>query len=351
QQVAADEQRYLVQKDALAELESRRALVPHLQEEIKAELEAAAARLRQVEYELESTRIRCPFEARVESVSAHSSQVVTAPFAMATLTDMEAFEISVGIDPRELRWLTEDARPAALEQADNEATAEVLVRSTFQGREYTWRGYVTRFERIDEVTRTARLIVEVRNMDMASRGTVSGRGGPSSLAIGMYCRTELPAKPLEDAIMVPRHAIHENEWVYVVEPPEDPDSPSTGILGIRRVPILRTVGSSVLVDFRERSEGGVCELKPGERVVVSPMSEPIPGMRVRVHDEHLALAPFPNEDVQAIAAIVNDRDRVEYASTVPTRFHRLLSGVQPAAVLGQVTELTGSAAVHLPIRN
>jgi multidrug efflux pump subunit AcrA (membrane-fusion protein) len=293
QDVTADEQRYLRQKDAVAELRSRREIIPHLKAETQATLDAARARLGQAEIELANTEILCPFDARVESVGAYTSQVVTAYFAIARLTSLEAFEISVGIDPRELRWLDESAQPAALRQGDGVSRAEVVVRSTLRGVDYEWRGYVTRFERMDEATRTAQMVVEVQEADMFAQGAGTDDGEGLSLAMGMFCRTELPARPLEEALLVPRHAIHDNKWVYVFEADDAADDPSIGRLARRQVPMLRSVRDSVLVDYRGRSSERICELEAGEQVVVSPLLKPVVGMPVRLRDEQMAAVDKP----------------------------------------------------------
>ena len=289
QQVAADEERYLRQKDVAIQLKSRLAMVPHLLLEAQAQLDAAEARLKQADHELENTKILCPFEARVESVGAYTSQVVTAHFSIATLTDMEAFEILVGINPRDLLWLEESAKPEFLER-EKEATAQVVVRSSLRGREYTWRGLVTRFERVDEATRTAKMVIEVCKVDMVSRPGVAGEQG-LSLSLGMYCKAELPGRQLVDAMLVPRHAIHDNKWVYVFEPDELSTDPRAGHLGRRQVPVLRSVRDGVLVDYRGRLGGDDCELKANERVVVSPLKKPVVGMKVLLRDERFTSGP------------------------------------------------------------
>ena len=185
------QQKYLRQQGVVVELRNNLAMIPHLRTETEARLEAARSRLRQAEHDLENTRIFCPFEARVETVLANESQVVTAPFAIAKLTDMEALEISVGIDPRELRWLAEEVRPEALDAAgspdDAAGKPSVAVRWRLHGQEFTWRGNLSRFERVDEATRTARMVVEVRRADMtATAGSGDRDGGPPTLSVGMF---------------------------------------------------------------------------------------------------------------------------------------------------------------------
>jgi multidrug efflux pump subunit AcrA (membrane-fusion protein) len=308
-------QKYLRQKGAVVELTSQRAVIPHVRAETQAQLDATKARLRLAQHDLENTQIRCPFEARVESVQAYKAQVVTAHFTIATLTDMEAFEISVGIDPRELRWLAESVRPEALNSAENGDSPAVHVKWSLHGQEFSWTGRVTRFERVDEATRTARMVVEVRQLDMVATLTAGGGESRPTLSIGMYCRTELPAKPLEEALFVPRHAIYENRYVYVFEP--DSAGGGVGRLARREVPILRTVQDFVLVDYHGRDPGQTCELAPGERVVVSSLTKPVIGMKIRLRDveltsTHTPPSPSParpRQDVLAVVAAVSSLTR------------------------------------------
>ncbi len=157
-------QKYLRQQDIMVSLKSHRATAPYLKRETQAKLDAARARLAQVRYDLENTKILCPFTARVESVGAYRSQMVTAHLSIATLTDMEAFEIAVSVDPRELRWLDRTIRPHSLEGNTSPKEPEVEITWSVSGRDIRWRGSVTRFERIDDATRTARMVVEVRNI-------------------------------------------------------------------------------------------------------------------------------------------------------------------------------------------
>lgn len=282
-------QKYLRQKGVVVDLSSQRAMIPHVKLETQAQLDAARARLSQATHDLENTKIRCPFEARVETVSAYKSQVVTAHFSIATLTDMEAFEISVGIDPRELRWLDNAVRPEALESSDGADGPMVTVQWSVHGQEFRWEGRVTRFERVDEATRTARMVVEVRQIDMVAIVTSGRTDAPPRLSIGMYCKTELPAEPLADALLVPRHAVYDSRWVYVFERDAGSDG-TTGRLGRREVPLLRSLGDSVLVDYQGRDASQVCELTAGDQVIVSPLVKPVVGMKIRLREEQTSIS-------------------------------------------------------------
>jgi len=306
-------QKYLQQKDVMVELHSRRMVMPHLRRETEAQLDAARARLQQAGHDLESTKIFCPFKARVESVAAHTSQMVMPPLSIATLTDLKAFEVSVGIDPRELRWLDGAIQPNALEREEEAAGPEVRVAWSLPGQTLIWQGRVTRFERVDEATRTARLVVEIRDIDMVGRMEGGDAETAPTLSIGMHCRAELPVAPLVDALIVPRHAIYDSRWVYVFEPDENAPDGTTGRLMRRRVPLLRGLGDHVLVDYQGRSDGAPCELKSGELVVVSPLIKPVVGMRIALQDA-----------------------QVTQGSVLPAEGPRPPSDGSGAAVLGQV---------------
>ncbi len=160
------------------------------------------------------------------------------------------------------------------------------------GQEFTWRGFVTRFERYDEATRTGRLVVEVRSMDMVATLYAGSGDARPTLSIGMHCRAELPAEPLNDALLIPRHAVYEHRWVYVFEPDSTSSNGLSGTLGRREVPLLRSFGDEVLVDYAgRRTDTEVCELQAGEFVVLSPLTRPVVGMKITRRSESLAAVP------------------------------------------------------------
>jgi len=280
-ELEAAEDRYLRQQEAVLSYRNQLDLIPLQIEETTALLQTRQAQHDEVKLSVEKTRILCPFDARVDSLSAQDSQVVTAHFQIAVLTDLEAMELAVVVDPRELKWSertiltnhrTEDAPPVA----------EAEVTWTMLGQEFSWKGQVVRLERLDDVTRTAHVVVELRDVTRTS-ASVSGFSQPP-LSAGMFCRAKLPTQPLEDALVIPRHALQEGQFVYVFE--AEPGSSDQGRLALRRVPVLRNVGDKVLVAFggAEAQDGvprngeAACELQPGDELIVSPLPKAVPGM-------------------------------------------------------------------------
>ena len=288
----ATHQKYLQRQDLVVELRNHRATAPPLKQETQARLDAARARLLQARHDLGHTKIFCPFTARVESVKAYRSQMVTAHLSIATLTDVGAFELPISVDPRELRWLDRQIQPQALGQDSDQQGPEVKIAWSVPGQEATWRGHVARFERMDEVTRTARMIVEVRGADMAGGRNAWSHAAAPTISIGMHCRAELPAEPLAEAVLIPWHAVHEDRWVYVFEPAAQGFSQDLGRLGRREVSILRMIGDDVLVDYRGRDNPHRSQLKFGEQLVVSRLADPVVGMQIALQK---TLDHTPNE--------------------------------------------------------
>ncbi len=285
-ELEASEDRYLRQLNAVLGYESELESIPHLMEETKALLRTKRSQLSEAEVRLEKTRITCPFNARVDSVSAQETQVVIAHMEIATLTDLEALEVAVAIDPRELRWTAKEAFASALGK-DLQTAPEAKVTWTLHEQEFSWKGKVTRLERMDKETRSAYLVVEILDV-MSSLNLNEGSVRPP-LSVGMFCRTEIPTAPLANALLVPRHTIYESNTVYVFKP----DSPGSrlGKLEIKQVPLLRSIGENVLVNFQSPSmekpdaqQENKCDLVAGDMVIVSQIHRPVAGMELQLRE-------------------------------------------------------------------
>ena len=286
-EVDAARERHLQRKDVVIAYENQLALIPYLVAETNSRLEARRAQLSDAQRNIEHATILCPFDARVDYISARTSQVVIANLAIATLTDMEAFEIAAVLDPSDLQWSDHRAYARAMGVDLGEPPA-VTITWTLHGRRCSWRGEVSRLERHDEATRTARIVVEIANSldEITSHEDLA----KPQLNIGMFCAAEIPAEPLNDALVLPRSAIHEDNVVYVFEPDAASPGALSGRLGARSVPMLRSVGNEVLVDFTDRGEHerlpaaralARCELQAGDFVIVSPLPRPVVGMKLR----------------------------------------------------------------------
>ncbi len=335
------EERFLQRQDAVNGFENQLNLIPFRMDEIDARLDGLHVQLDEAERNVERTRIVAPFDARVDLVNAQQSQVVIANLAIATLTDLAAFEVPAVIEPRDWIWADRRLRARAV-GLDLGNPPEVKVTWTTMGQRFTWRGTVSRLERHDEATRTDRIVVEIPNISIDA----SDASGPlrRNLSIGMFCEAELPAEPLHGALVVPRHAIYDDQWVYVFQPVDGDANASEGTLARRRVPMLRVVGDRVLVYYSDKGPAdgmafddtgsldtrlASCELLPGEEIIVSPLVNPVLGMHLQRRVELALHIPTTQLDNSWATVDPLSIESMLAAPAAPTRLILASTGARP----------------------
>jgi len=272
--------RYLKQQEAVLAYQSQLAAIPILTEETSALLKLKQAQLGEAQLSVEKSRIYCPFDARVDRVTAQEPQVVVAGAVIASLTDIEAWEVAVAVDPRELRWLDGETFSNGGTQ-DRGTEPQAQVTWVAQDITHSWPGRVARVERLDQATRTAHIVIEIAN----DKTLLNGNLDHSVPSIGMFCRVEIPTKPLPDSLVVPRSAIRDSQFVYLVVP--DEKDAGRGKLEMKQISILRRAGDVVLVGYEGEQSGDQVlhpdhGLQAGDQIITSPLPNPVEGMSLRL---------------------------------------------------------------------
>jgi len=220
-------------------------------EQAKAQLEAARADLATARLNLERTRLSLPFDGRVVSKSADVGQYVSPGQPVATVYGSHVMEIPVPLRDAELGWFDV---PAA--DARDSRGSSVTVSAQFAGKSHRWRGHVARTEgEVDLATRMVHVVVEVDE-------PFADETAP--LVPGMFVHVAIAGKTLENAFVIPRHAVHDGGTVWVVR---------GGQLRFVPVTVARYEGGSALV-----TDG----LADGDVVVTSQLEVVTDGMKVRV---------------------------------------------------------------------
>ena len=236
-------------------------------------LEAAKAQLATAELNLERTRVSLPFDGRVVSETVDLGQYVTAGQSIGKIYSIEAVEIEVPLEDRELAWFDVPTSPVSINgNSSSKIRAKVEVRSEFAGGNHTWQGYVVRTTgEIDKTSRLVSVVVEVAE-------PFKGANGRPPLVPGMFVELLIKGKTLNNAISIPRNAIHEGNKVWVVE---------KGRLHIQLLEIARADQ-----DFIYTSSG----LEDGAMIVLSSLDIVTEGMKVRTQLEMPAGANQLNRD-------------------------------------------------------
>ncbi len=233
---ANDDQRALAQREP--QLEASRLA-----------LKAAQSSLKKAKLDLARTTLRAPFNAMVVNESVDTGQLISPQTAVARLVGTDQYHVRVSVPVVSLK--TMQARSGD----DPGSEVRVVQRVGHETIERTGE-VIRQLPDLDPGGAMARILVSIDDP------LADGKALP--LLLGSFVDVAVAAAPIENAVRVPRVALHNGQHVYVMN---DDD-----LLEIRTVQIAWTEPDAVLV-----SDG----LEPNERVVISRIPTPIPNMLLR----------------------------------------------------------------------
>lgn len=257
----------------------------HLQE-IQAQVGTAKAQLVSAEATVERSRVEklqattnltrttisAPFNGRVLKEHVDEGQAVRAGESLGEIYSTAAVEVVVPLDDALLQWFDVPWGNAGQQTLSGEPfkSPSVDIAARFGGRECIWPGKLTRLEsHVDAASRMVRSIIQVD-----SPFDLKGKRPP--LLPGSFVDVTIHGSTLHDVIAVPRHAIHNNDEVWVA---------SGDRFQLRKIKEVRADRMFVYVN-----EG----LKAGDRVIVSHLSAVTDGMAIRTASDDETTAPTNN---------------------------------------------------------
>lgn len=229
----------------------------------KAELAAAKASLQQAKINLTRTQVHLPYQGRVRKDLVGVGQFVTAGTVLASVFSTETAEVRLPLTDRQLATLGLDIGYSA----DYDEAPEVELTGVVAGVERRWSAKLTRVDpAFDPLTRVIYAVAEIR--DPYGESTLAQSGAP--LAVGLYVRANIDGQIISQAKTIPRSALRAGNRVYVVQ---------DGALDIRAVQVKHSDENIAVI------ASGVAL---GEQVVISPVRDPINGLRVQTNDLNVA---------------------------------------------------------------
>ncbi|MFN2168815.1 MAG: efflux RND transporter periplasmic adaptor subunit, partial [Anaerolineae bacterium] len=227
---------------------------PHL-EKVKAGMAAAETAVEKAALDLKRTVVKAPFNAMVRSRSVDLGSQVTAQEPLADLVGTDTYWVRAALPIDRLDWI--DIPQDAEGQG---ATVKVVYRA---GRRIEGR-VVRLLGDLASEGRMAQILIAVS--DPLGRGTPRSQTPP--LLIGEYVRVEITGERLEAVYPVPRTALRDDDTIWLAGPDDT--------LEVRKVlPVWRGSDTVLLRDH----------LQPGDRLIVSDLAAPVPGMELRVQGE------------------------------------------------------------------
>jgi RND family efflux transporter MFP subunit len=241
------------------------------------------SQLEQAKLSLQRTEIQSPIDGVVVTDSVEQGDFVRRAAPLATIEDTSKVEVKCSLQMDELYWLWNQAASAGagVEQSTPRSDyqiprAPVTVIYRLEGREYQWKGVLSRYEGIglDEMTRTVpcRVVVdaprEAEVRGAASDASKDSLTGPPALVRGMYVTVRIHADPKTALAEIREAAVRPGNTVWLVR---------EGKLERIDVNLIRVVGEMAIV----RMDG----LSAGDEVVVTPLVAAYDGMPVREQSE------------------------------------------------------------------
>lgn len=212
-------------------------------------LEAAEAQLVQAEANLGRARLTAPFDALVVEEAVDPGQVVQPGTQVATLVGTDALWVQVSLPLEKLDGMQFGE--------DGPGSPALVSQRLGAGKSVQREGYVKQLMgQLDPQTRTAQVLVEIPDPFDVS-------GLP--LLPGAYVDVSIEGRPLSDTWEIPRSALVDAEYVWVVD--------AESALRRRQVRIGWRADETVVV---------TSGIVPGDQLVTSPLALPVDGQLVTV---------------------------------------------------------------------
>lgn len=241
---------------------------PHL-EKARSDLMAAKADLKAAQLQLERTHINAPFDAVILKTHVAKGSQVAAQENLASLVGTDTFWVQVSLPVDRLQWI--DIPDARRQEG---ATVQIFYQdgAVRKGR------MVKLLSDLESEGRMARLLVAVTD----PLGLDRKADNRPPMLIGEYVRVAVQGRQIDAAYRIPRTALRDDTMLWLAD--------MDGKLQVRQVQTIWRNSRSVLI-----TQG----LRPGDRIIISDLAAPIPGMAVTVeveNDRPPAAKPPPKED-------------------------------------------------------
>lgn len=241
-------------------------------EAAKVKVSGAKASLERSKLDLSRTTIRAPFNATVVEESVEEGEIASPGAAIATLVGADALLVRVSVPVEALGFLEIPKSP------DGEgSTARVIQRLGRRGAVERVGTVVRLVHQIDAESRTAQVLVRVDH-------PLDPEAGELPLLSGAYVDVEFTGQPVDDVLAVPRVAVVEGRFVWVVDDDQRLRKRSLEIAWGDADTVFTTAG-----------------VRSGDRVLTALPPRPLEGMEVVSEargSEPVAAAEAPTQDAE-----------------------------------------------------
>ena len=221
--------------------------------ESQADLALARAELEKANGDLERTVIRAPYDGMISQKRADVGQYLNAGADLAETFAVDFAEVRLPVTQADLKYLQ-------LPRSNGGKPIPVILETELGGRLHKWNANVVRTEGIfDTQSRVLYLVAQIADpYDMSA-------SGQEILRIGTFVSAKVQGIDAGELFVIPRYSIQRGEILWVVD--------ENMKMFPRKLSIVRSDDQFSYVD------GG---LEDGEQYCLTPIDQPLPGMRVRL---------------------------------------------------------------------
>jgi RND family efflux transporter MFP subunit len=219
---------------------------PQVQEAI-ASVQAAEADLDKARGDLDRTMIRAPYDGLVREKLADVGQYVNTGSQVATTYAIDVAEIRLPVTQQDLQYLDMPKLVAG-------EPIEVTLRANLVGVEQSWSAQVSRSEGVFD--RESRVLYLVAQKDLPYSEPL--------LPLGTFVAAEIQGRSGGELFKIPRHSMQRGSTLWVVD--------DEALIYPREVVRAGQDNEYVYI---------ASGLEEGERYCVTPIDNPLPGMKVR----------------------------------------------------------------------
>ncbi|MEN8199906.1 MAG: efflux RND transporter periplasmic adaptor subunit [Thermodesulfobacteriota bacterium] len=235
---------------------------PHLRQ-AEAQLAAAESGLAAARLAEQRTVVNSPFNGLVLDEKAEIGQFIGRQTPIATLVATDEFWVQVSI-PLSLLGRIRFPEPPG----EKGSKVQIILENGTNGKAQIHEANVFKLlGDLEPVGRMARILVAVQDpLGLSVHGTASGPQEPQGpkILLGSFVKVRINAGTLENMYVIPRRGLREGDRIWTVN--------SEGIVNFRAVDVLWRRTEEVLVDT---------DLPVDEKIILSRLQSPIPGMQVR----------------------------------------------------------------------
>ncbi len=303
-QFEAVELEVLRAQNTLQQLKNSQSLLASRGQRITAQQQLADFKQKQAQLDLDHASIKAPLSGVISAQEVEENDFVQRGTVLFKIEDTDSVEVRCQLRTDDLYWIwstTINSAGGTVDVLHEPPKVAAKIYYDVAGQRFAWDGFLSRYQGsgLDSNTRTIPTLVEVPQPQR-----LGARDGPPTLIRGMYVQVEMEIEPLVPLLRLPIEALRPPHTMWTVEPDQPgvagaqltagggsteagkPAAPLPGKLRLHEVSVAKLLPDAVLI----RAEGA--SLRPGDLIVVSPLTAGIDQMQVRYQPEAEATVPM-----------------------------------------------------------